>query len=232
MVLSGSEGENAIQAIRLRLPRVLHRMTLLAIPAILAASLPAPVPAEPPADIVFDVYRNDTPFGEHAVRFQETEAGDLRVEIDIELEAGFGPVTVFRYEHEAEEIWNDGALARLEAATFKDGDWNRVEVERTGPEMMVSGSAEMAYLPPSSHWRGYSADTARILNTETGDPMPVEIEDLGMDRIETGAGTIEAQHIRMSGTLTVDLWYDADGRWVGCEFEARGQTIRYVLRDG
>ena len=232
MVLSGSEGENAIGAIRLRLPDVGDVMTLIALTVLLAASLPAPVPAEPPADIVFDVYRNGTPFGEHAVRFEETGAGDLRVEIDIELKAGFGPITVFRYEHEAEEIWSDGALVRLEAATLKDGDWNRVEVERAGPDTLVSGGAEMAYLAPSSHWRGYAADTARILNTETGDPMSVQIEDLGMDTIETGAGTVEARHIRMSGTLTVDLWYNADGRWVGCEFEARGQTIRYVLRDG
>ena len=232
MVLSGSEGENAIEAIRSLSWRVLCGMTLLAIPVLLAASLPAPVPSEPPADIVFDVYRNDSRFGEHAVRFDETAAGDLRVEIDIELEAGFGPITVFRYEHEAEEIWNDGRLARLEAATLKDGDWNRVQVERAGPDTLLSGTAELAYLLPSSHWRGYGADTDEILNTETGDPMSVEIEDLGMETVETAAGPVQARHIRMSGTLTVDLWYDADGRWVGCEFEARGQTIRYVLRDG
>lgn len=232
MVLSGSEDENAIQAIRLRPAGVSFGMTLLAIPVLLAASLPAPVPAEPPADIVFDVYRNDTPFGEHAVRFDQTAGGDLRVEIDIELEAGFGPITVFRYEHEAEEIWSDGRLARLQAATLKDGDWNRVDVERAGPDTLVSGSVERGYLPPSSHWRGYAAGTGEILNTETGDAMAVEIEDLGMDTVETAAGPVEARHIRMSGTLTVDLWYDADGRWVGCEFEARGQTIRYVLRNG
>jgi hypothetical protein len=52
-----------------------------------------------------------------------------------------------------------------------------------------------------------------------------------METIETASGTVDARRIRMSGTLTVDLWYDADGRWVGCEFEARGQSIRYVLRD-
>lgn len=231
MVLSGSEGENAIEAIRLRQAGVLCSMSMLVIPVLLVASLPAPVPAEPPADIVFDVYRNDTPFGEHAVRFGETGSGDLRVEIDIELTAGFGPITVFRYEHEAEEVWRDGRMASLEAATLKDGDWTRVDVERTGPDTIVSGSMELAYLPPSSHWRGYSAGTGRILNTETGEPMPIEIEDLGMERIETASGMVDARRIRMSGTLTVDLWYDADGRWVGCEFEARDQTIRYVLRD-
>ena len=231
MVLSGSEGENAIEAIRLRQAGVLCSMSMLVIPVLLTTSLPAPVPAEPPADIVFDVYLNDTPFGEHAVRFGETGSGDLRVEIDIELTAGFGPITVFRYEHEAEEVWRDGRMARLEAATLKDGDWTRVDVARTGPDTIISGSAELACLPPSSHWRGYSASTGRILNTETGDPMPVEITDLGMETIETASGTVDARRIRMSGTLTVDLWYDADGRWVGCEFEARGQTIRYVLRD-
>jgi hypothetical protein len=53
-----------------------------------------------------------------------------------------------------------------------------------------------------------------------------------MDRVEAASGArIDARHVRMTGTLTVDLWYDASGRWVGCVFTARGQEIRYVLRD-
>ena len=55
---------------------------------------------------------------------------------------------------------------------------------------------------------------------------------MGSDWVETASGAlIEARHVRMTGTLTVDLWYDASGRWVGCAFSARGQDIRYVLRD-
>ncbi|GLK52207.1 DUF6134 family protein [Maricaulis virginensis] len=188
-----------------------------------AFASPAPVPAEPPADIVFDVLRNGQAFGRHEVRFDEGEAGELLVDIDIELRAGLGPITVFRYEHAAEEVWRDGQLVSLEAETLKDGDRIAVDVER--------GDTGLIDLMPSSHWLGYDPAERRILNTETGEAMPVEIEDLGLETVETASGEIEARRIRMTGTLTVDLWYDAEGRWVGCAFEARGQSIRYVLQD-
>lgn len=208
-------------------------MTPILLPVLLVATaLPAPLPSEPPDDIVFDVYRNDTEFGHHAVRFGETPSGALRVDVDIELTAGFGPVTVFRYEHEAEEVWQDGRLVELTAATLKDGDWTRIDVEPDTDATPDAQDAALAALMPSSHWRGYSPATGTILNTETGEPMAVEIEDLGMERIATETGEVEARHIRMTGTLQVDLWYDEAGRWVGCRFEARGQSIRYVLQDG
>ena len=59
----------------------------------------------------------------------------------------------------------------------------------------------------------------------------MSVQDLGPDRIATSSGIVDAHRIRMTGSLTVDLWYDEAGRWVGCEFEARGQSIRYVLRE-
>ncbi|MED5550434.1 MAG: DUF6134 family protein [Pseudomonadota bacterium] len=198
-------------------------MKTLALILLTAVAWPASVSAEPPADIVFDVLRNGQDFGRHEVRFDAGQDGALLVDIDIELRAGLGPITVFRYEHSSEEVWRDGQLVSLEAETLKDGDRVAVDVER--------GDTGLIDLMPSSHWLGYDPAERRILNTETGEPMPVEIEDLGVETIETASGMIEARHIRMTGTLTVDLWYDAQGRWVGCAFEARGQSIRYVLQD-
>lgn len=194
-------------------------VVLLSFPALWAGVPDAK--ANPARDIVFDVYRNGSAFGEHAVSFDEDADGTLRVRTDIELRAGLGPITVFHYEHDAVEVWRDGELVSLSAQTVKDGERERVA---------LSG-AELPELPPSSHWRGYDPEVSTILNTETGEPMSVHVSDLGLETIETESGPVEARRIRMAGTLTVDLWYDRDGRWVGCEFEARGQSIRYVLRD-
>lgn len=201
--------------------------------AILAASLAADAAAPPvPRDIVFDVYRNGTEFGEHAVRFDRAGNGSLIVDIDVELQAGFGPLTLFRYEHRAEEVWRDGELVRLTASTLKDGERKQVDVERLDENTLTSSGDPIPELPPSSHWRGYDPATHLILNTETGDPMDVVVEDLGMDTVETAAGPVEARHVRVTGTLTMDLWYDGSGRWIGCTFQARGHTIDYVLRNG
>ena len=49
--------------------------------------------------------------------------------------------------------------------------------------------------------------------------------------INTGGEEIEATHYRLKSDITVDLWYDDQGRWVKLGFEARGQQIDYVLKD-
>ena len=185
------------------------------------AAGPTPMPQAQPPDLVFDVLRNDKAFGTHRIDFESGADGVLEVDVDIELRAGFGPVTVFRYEHSSEERWRNGELVDISGSTLKDGDRDSFELE---------GSDRLLDLAPSSHWRGYDPATGTILNTETGEPMEVRIVDLGMDTVETATGPVQARHYRLTGTLTVDLWYDETGRWVGCEFEARGQTIRYVLQ--
>lgn len=198
----------------------------------------AAIPAEPRGGetIQFNVYRGNSEFGTHEVRFQR-DGEELVAEVSVRLRAGFGPVTVFRYEHDSVERWRDGQLVALEGETLKDGNRFPVQAARNGSGIvsegvLPEGERHTEELPrdiiPSSHWRGYEEDLGRILNTEHGDAMPVTITDMGMEEIEADDGTIQARRIRLEATLTVDLWYDENGFWAGCEFEARGQSIRYV----
>lgn len=198
----------------------------------------AAIPADPQGGetIRFNVYRGNSDFGTHEVRFSR-DGDELVAEVSVRLQAGFGPVTVFRYEHDSVERWRDGQLVALEGETLKDGDRFPVEAVNDGSGIvsegvLPEGESHTETLPadiiPSSHWRGYEEDLGQILNTEHGDAMPVEITDMGFDEIEADGGTIRARRIRLEGTLTVDLWYDENGFWAGCAFEARGQSIRYV----
>jgi hypothetical protein len=186
----------------------------------------------------FDVKRGNSDFGTHEIRFSEDE-GDLIAEVSVRLRAGAGPITVFRYEHDSTERWRDGQLIQIYGNTLKDGDRFPFEGRAEGEAVVIEatnedGQAETVEFPPeilpSSHWRPYPLDTGQILHTEHGTPMDVTIEYLGMDEIEADGGTISAHRYRLEGTLTADLWYDEDGHWAGCEFEARGQHIRYVRR--
>ena len=175
-----------------------------------------------PQDIVFEVFRNDQPFGQHSVSFEQ-DGETLRARTEIELKVKVGPFTVFRYEHEANETWQDGALVALSAETLKDGEITRFDYDRNREDI----ARMMDQLLPSTHWRSYDLSTSEILNTETGEALGVTLTDLGWETIQTGSGEVEARRVRMVGNLTVDLWYDAAGNWVGCLFEARGQTVRY-----
>ena len=179
-------------------------------------------PLAEPEDIHFQVLRNGSPFGEHSVRFTRLPSGALQVETEIELKVQFGPLTVFRYEQNVEEAWDADGLVSLAANTLRNGRHHLIDLDR---------DSAFATLIPSSHWRGYEPGTEQILNTETGQPMAVTITDLGRREVVTGRGPIEARGIRMTGTLSVDLWYDQNGDWVGCEFQVDGQSVHYLLQD-
>ncbi len=211
-------------------------IVLFAVPAALANGYPTPADGE---RIVFDVYRKgDIEFGTHDVAF-EREGEDVIARSTIRLRAGFGPITVFRYEHDATERWNDGQLLQLTSRTLKDGEVYEVDARYEDGMISVNGEDPdegpvsltlPADILSSSHWHGYPVDMREMLNTEHGTVMDTELEDLGMTEIEGDGGTIAVRHIRLSSSLVVNLYYDENGRWAGCEFDARGQTVRYVRR--
>jgi hypothetical protein len=39
-----------------------------------------------------------------------------------------------------------------------------------------------------------------------------------------------AERYRMTGDLTLDLWYTAEGEWASISFEARGAEVVYARR--
>lgn len=189
--------------------------------------------------IAFDVYRGDSPFGTHILRFEE-DGDELRVVTDVDLRVRIGPITVFRYEHDSIEIYQNDVLVSLETTTLKDGERLDVNIARSGNEFAGQGSDEdgntrsvnlSASLQPSSHWGGYVPGLETVLNTETGSEMPVTIVELGMATIDVAGRSMETRHVRMEGSLILDLWYDANGEWVRSQFSVRGQNITYVRRD-
>jgi hypothetical protein len=66
-----------------------------------------------------------------------------------------------------------------------------------------------------------------MLDTETGGPMAVRVTEHGWESLDIGGRPVRAERVRVQGRIAVDLWYDERGRWVGCRFTARGQTIEY-----
>lgn len=203
-----------------------------------ASADPAPMPRDGER-LEFDVFRQgDTRFGVHEIEFRR-DGADILADVSIRLRAGLGPVTVFRYEHDSTERWRDGSLLGLSARTFKDGEVFEVEARYIGGAIGVDGrdpelNPVALELDPtiltSSHWHGYPEEMAQMLNTEHGTTMDTDVTYMGQVEIEGDGGRILVDHYRLVSSLVLDLYYDQTGRWAGCEFEARGQRVRYVRR--
>lgn len=210
-------------------------MRSLALAATLAVCLTSAGAVAAPSDagrIEFEVLRNGQPFGRHAISVTGTD-DNLRAQTEIALRAGVGPVTVFRLEQRCSETWSDGVLSGLSCSTLKDGRRTLVRAQTREGRLHVTGAEGEHWFPlgvfPSTWWTKPPASTSTLIDTETGAPIRVRVTPMGREMIEIGGRQIDAERIRVQGTLTVDLWYDAAGRWVGCSFTARGQNIEYRL---
>lgn len=198
--------------------------------ALPALALAAPVP--PSNQFAFSVWRKGSQIGEHRLTFRE-DGDDLVVDVDINLQVKLGFVTLFRYTHHNTEIWRDGKLVSLDSETHDDGSDFRLSVRPAGDVLDVDGWAGQFQVPAdtlsSSYWNPDTIYRSRILDTQRGYLMDVNTEWLGEETIEAATGRIAANRYRISGDLTMDIWYSQGGQWVKLDFATRGSTISYQL---
>ncbi|MHA7900994.1 MAG: DUF6134 family protein [Henriciella sp.] len=196
-------------------------------------SAPAPWIASDGAVIDFTVLRKGKPFGTHKLSFERADDGRLVVTTDVDLQVKFGPITAFRYRLDSVEEWVDGQLAALNGTSNNDGRKGEVSAEAEGQELIVESTKFDGTLPatiiPSSHWNRLQVYQDRMLSTETGEVLDIEVERIGEDTVKVNGQDVETTHYRLKSDLTVDLWYDTQSRWVKLAFEVRGQDIEYVL---
>lgn len=191
--------------------------------------------AEPasPGRIDFEVLRGGDHFGEQSVEVTKTANG-LVARTSADLRAGFGPLTLFHYQQDCRETWAGGVLAGLDCSTMKNGKRTKVGATPTESGLQVTAGRSAKGFPanalPTSWWSRPPPGDYSMINTETGEPLPVSVTRIGEETLDIGGAKIRADHIRVSGTLTVDLWYDADGHWVNCAFTASGQHMTYRLK--
>lgn len=202
-----------------------HALLALALSCFCAPAFAAP---SAPGRLEFEVLRQGQPFGRHTVTVSEVD-GALVAESQAQLRANLGPVTVFRYEQTCRETWRGGALQDLDCTTQRNSRRTNVVASPGDGAMRVTGRGVETAFPltalPSNWWSKPPASVREFINTETGGRMPVRITRMGR---ETYNG-IAAERVRVQGTLTLDLWYDDAGRWVGCVFTTQGQRIEYRL---
>lgn len=181
-------------------------------------------------DAKFLIERKGEVIGYHAVDVTPTASG-ARVDTRIEMKVGFGPVTLFRYEHDATEIWRGDDLVSLVSNTNNNGEREFVDAKRYGDDLMIKGSGYEGPAPaaamPSSYWDKDLVAADAMINTQTGEILDITTTRIG----ETRAPHDEkAEQFRLVGSVALNLWYDGE-RWVGSNFTIDGEELTYVLVD-
>lgn len=201
--------------------------------ALLLPGVPALAATVPPARVIpFMVAMDGGPVGTHTLAFNR-DGDRMVVDIDIRLEVG-SIITLFRYAHRNREVWENGRLVSLDTETDDDGTAYQVSGRASADGFRVTGGVEGDFVAPadvmpSSYWNIGTVDQTRVLDTQRGRMIDVATEQVGEETIEAAGTIVRANRYRMTGTLTVDVWYSYTGQWVKLAFNARGRDIEYTL---
>ena len=183
--------------------------------------------------LVFDVLRNGENVGEHQVAFEQQEQA-LKVSVETAVSVKRVFFTVFRYEHKRVERWHDGRLLSLAGMTNDDGDETELSIVLKDKEYTrtVNGEDEQLAAPVgvASLWTKEVLSGGKLLSAENEEVYRVRADLLGREMIRLGSGEIEADHYRLSGQLSRDVWYDPDGNLALVRYEDDGDTFEFVRR--
>lgn len=202
----------------------------------------------------FNVYRDGQKIGSHTLVFR-SDGQQRAVETSIDFTVKALGLTVYRYSHRGNEIWNGSTLQSIDTKTDDNGkqfairarqDGSKLAVERkgsdaaAGPAMNDQGlkrdNGAVEALPPtvmpSTHWNLNQVKQSILLNTQYGTPSKVKITEMGRETVKTASGSVEATKYRYTGDITMDQWFDSRGRWVKAAFKAfDGSQIEYILQE-
>lgn len=117
-------------------------------PVILAllAALPLPftaAQAASPEKLEFTVVRNGSEIGTHTVSVVSS-GPETRVDVATNIAVKVAFVTVYRFVHEAKELWNGDRLVALNSITNDDGTKPKLVVQANGGNLSVNGDGKQA----------------------------------------------------------------------------------------
>ena len=182
----------------------------------------------------FRVWLNDREIGWHRYVLRE-EGAAIEVESRAQFDVRFLFLSAYRYRHEARERWRGACLDGLQSKTVTNGAVEQVDAVSTGQALRIARPSGDADLPGCvmsfAYWDPRILEADRLLNSQTGEWLPVRVLALGSGRVTVGGRSVVATRHRLSAPdLQIDLWYAA-GQWVGLEAPLPGgRVLRYELR--
>jgi len=198
------------------------------------ATTPGPPMAETGREWNFRVLLDGKEVGWH--RYVVRADGDsTEVESRAQFDVRFLFLNAYRYRHEARERWRGACLDELESRTETNGTVEQVAAVARDEALVVARPSGDARLPGCvmsfAYWDPRILRAARLLNSQTGELLPVRVDARGTERLNVAGRSVPATRHRLSGPdLQIDLWY-ADGRWVALEAPTPGgRVLRYELQ--
>ena len=215
----------------------MNRVSVVALSLLAVAILAFPVSAASAARSQswdFSVLLDGDKIGYH--RFELTDSGDeRRVRSEAKFDVRFLFINAFRYRHENTEVWSDGCLSKIDARTQANGKKLAVTGTQVQGEFVVDDGSQTNALSDCvmtfAYWDPKFLQQPKLLNSQSGEYIDVEVEALGREPITVRGQEVAASAYRLTAKqLQLKLWYSPDNEWLALESVAKGgRIIRYEL---
>ena len=181
----------------------------------------------------FRVYLDDREIGHHhftLTRSGENERLDTRADFRVTLLK----IPFFTYRHDNTEYWADDCLRSIRSSTDQNGNAFSVEGRATERGFVIeTGSGEQtlpACISTFAYWDRDFLRRDRLLNSQTGEYLDVEIDYLGETPLPDAQADMSAHHYRLTARdLQIEVWYSDDDRWLALQsMTSGGRLLRYV----
>jgi len=144
-------------------------------------------------------------------------------------------ITAFAYEHRNTELWRDGCLRAIDARTDSNGRKSTVNGRAQGAAFVVAtqdGERNLGDCVASfAYWdKDILLQRQRLLNSQTGEYVPVRIAPLGPGNKRVGGRDLAVERYAIQGEgIDITLAYAAGSdEWVALDSRLDGgRTLRY-----
>lgn len=184
----------------------------------------------------FDASVDGRRVGTHRFEVEES-SGEVRVHSVAQFTYRLLGVTLYRYRHEAREVWRDGCVISLESRTDDDGKPLEVRAARRDGVLVIESAGARTEARDCVHafayWSAGLLDASSLLNPQTGRLQAVTVSRLESAPLSVpGRGTVVAQRRRIEGEgLQIDVWHGADGEWLQLESTTpEKRVLRYARK--
>jgi hypothetical protein len=168
--------------------------------------------------LAFAALRNGHKIGEQHMTFAEGDG--LTVRTEVEMTVKLGPLTLYRYRHDATERWRDGRFQGLDTRTMDNGKALQVSARREDDRVTITPAAGGALRAgkdalPFTHWNRAIA-RAPLFNPQDGKLLRESVAAPVSGSVMLADGTSRAaEGVAFRGDADIEDWYGGDGVWTG-----------------
>ena len=186
--------------------------------------------------IEFDIFRNKDHIGKHIFSFKRS-GKELSVESKINFEIKKLGISIYKYNVEGTEIYNDGELIKFNSKTNQNNKVKYVNLKLVNGEYEIDGSSYKGNAPVDyllgTWWNHSIVKAPAQISAVSGRIIKQKVTFLGEETLEINGKEYNTLHFNFSSTdkklkkgkkLNTDVWYDKETLfWVKASFEKKGK---------